>query len=253
MTVITTLYGRAIRETRRILWVVAAVPLIVPTFMLTVFASVFAPVLARSDLDVGGNYTQYVAPGAILMATMLSATGAVSVAVERQNGFYDRMRISPAGPRASNISRRLADGTKLLGFSAVLVIVSVIAGAPVRNWPALVLLGVVMPAVWGVVYGGFAFAACLWSARAEYAEAILPAFFPLLFLSSAFVPLQQTSGWQAAVAQYNPLTYLCDAIRSAYTGALDGRAIGISIATLLVTGVVTQMLIALAERRASRQ
>lgn len=247
-----TMYLRALRETRRILWVVAAVPLIVPTFMITVFATVFAPVLARTDLDVGTSYAQYVAPGAILMSTMLSATAAVSVAVERQAGYYDRLRITPSGPRSSNIGRRLADGTKLLGFCAVLVLVSVLAGAPVGSWVWLLLLGVLMPAAWGVVYGGFSFAACLWSGRAEYAEAILPVFFPLLFLSSAFVPLTETSGWQATVARYNPLTFLCDAIRSAYLGTVDARAVMLSVVVILTVGVVTQTLITVAEKQVVR-
>lgn len=246
------MYRRAVRETRRIIMVVIAVPLIVPIFMLVVFSRVFAPMLQVQGFASADSYVQYIAPGAILMAVMLSATGAVSVAIERQTGFYDRMRISPAGPRCSNMARRAADGTKLFLFAFVLVIVSWLAGADVRNWALVLVFGTLLPAFWGFAYGGIAFAVCLRTGKAELAEAILPLFFPLLFVSSAFVPTSLLPGWMETLATYNPLTYLCDTIRNAYLGRVEAEPLLLALASIVVLTVLTQFLVIAAERKVAR-
>jgi ABC-2 type transport system permease protein len=242
------MYRRAVRETRRIILVVTAVPLIVPIFMLVVFSHVFAPIVRSAGFAQTADYVTYIAPGTLLMAVMLSATGAVSVAVERQTGFYDRMRISPLGPRYSNLARRVADATKLFLFALVLVLVSWLAGAETRNWALALAFGTVLPTLWGFAYGGLSFAICLRTGKAELAEAILPAFFPLLFVSSAFVPLDLRPGWMGAIARYNPLTYLCNTIRNAYLGHVRPASLGWALLSIALLGVFTQMLVARAER-----
>jgi ABC-2 type transport system permease protein len=247
-----TMYRRAVRETRRIILVVIAIPLIVPIFMLVVFSQVFAPIIRVAGFSAADSYVQYIAPGAILMAVMLSATGAVHVAVERQGGFYDRMRISPRGPRASNLARRAADATKLVLFALVLVVVSWLAGAQVHNWPLVLLLGTALPVLWGFAYGGIVFSVCLRTGKPELAEALLPVFFPLLFMSSAFVPTNLLPHWMRTFATYNPLTYLCDAIRSAYLGHLNTRALIIAVLTTAALGIVTQLLTTRAEHKVTQ-
>jgi ABC-type multidrug transport system permease subunit len=246
------MYRRAVRETRRIIVVVIAVPLVVPIFMLLVFSRVFEPIIRVAGFTAVDSYVQYIAPGTILMAVMLSATGAVHVAVERQGGFYDRMRISPLGPGASNLARRAADATKLILFALVLVVVSWVSGAQVHNWPLVLLLGTSLPALWGFAYGGIVFSVCLRTGKPEMAEALLPVFFPLLFMSSAFVPTSLLPGWIRTFATYNPLTYLCDAIRGAYLGHVQARPLIIALLTTAALGLVTQLLIIRAEHKVAR-
>lgn len=249
-----TTYRRALREILRFVLVVIAVPLIVPIFMLTVFARVYLTMLKTTTFgDQVTSYVQYIAPAALLMAMMLSATSAVSVAVERQTGFYDRMRISPAGPRVSNLSRRLADATKLAAFALILILVSRLSGAAIENWPLVLVLGTVLPASWGFAYGGLGFAACLWTGKPQISEAVLPFFFPLLFISSAFAPRSALPTWMSNLAAWNPLTYLSDAIRSAYVGDLDGGALARAVLSIVIVGAVAQVLIFVAEQRIARR
>jgi ABC-2 type transport system permease protein/oleandomycin transport system permease protein len=42
--------------------------------------------------------------------------------------------------------------------------------------------------------------------------------FPLIFASSAFVPLQSMPGWLQSFARVNPITYTVDAIRALCVG-----------------------------------
>ena len=251
MTLFFIALRRALREARRLLLVVVAVPLVVPVFVLAVFSRVFEAVVRIPNFEGGSTYVQYIAPAALLMAVMLSFTGATSVAVERQNGFYDRMRISPRGVGASNTARRIADAVKVALFALVLIFVSRLSGAEIESWVAVLTTGVVLSALWGLAYGGLAFAISLRLARPEAAEAVLPLFFPLLFMSSAFLPLVLLPGWMQPIARYNPLTYLADAIRSAYTGSVDMSAVGWSLLGIAAVGVVTQLLVHRAEVKAA--
>jgi ABC-2 type transport system permease protein len=247
--VFPVMYRRALRETGRIILVVAAVPLIVPVFMLVIFSRVFAPIITNAGFARGANYLTYMAPGTLLMAVMLSTTSAVSVAIERQTGFYDRMRIAPAGPRHSNLARRAGDATNRLGYTLVLILVSWMAGADIKNWALVLVMGTLLPVLWGFAYGGISFALCLRTGKAEIAEAILPAFFPLLFVSSAFVPIDLLPDWMETVARYNPMTYLCDTIRDAYIGRVEEVTLGRAVLSIVLLGVVTQVLVTQAERK----
>ncbi|NLG68680.1 MAG: ABC transporter permease, partial [Firmicutes bacterium] len=58
----------------------------------------------------------------------------------------------------------------------------------------------------------------------EFFELIAFVSLPLLFLSSALVPLDAMPGWMAALARLNPMTYAIDAVRSLM---LDGWVPGL--------------------------
>jgi ABC-2 type transport system permease protein len=246
-----TMFKRSIREVRRIIVVVIAVPLIVPIFVLTVFAQVFTSVIRIPGFEGRASYVTYLAPAALLMSVMLSGTAAVSVAVERQSGFYDRMRISPAGVRVSNTARRAADAVKVGVFALVLIVVSRLSGAHVASWPGVLAVGFILPALWGFAYGGLAFATCVRLGRPEVSEAILPLFFPLLFMSSAFLPLKLLPGWMQGIARYNPLTYIANTIRDAYSGTIGGANLGWSLVGIAAVAAATQVLLMRAEARAA--
>jgi ABC-2 type transport system permease protein len=49
--------------------------------------------------------------------------------------------------------------------------------------------------------------------------------FPLLILSGMMLPLEAGPGWMQAAATLNPLTYVVDAERAAFTGALGDPAV----------------------------
>jgi ABC-2 type transport system permease protein len=60
-------------------------------------------------------------------------------------------------------------------------------------------------------------------------------FFPFAFLTTAQVPLEQLSGWLKNVAQFNPMTYLLQGLRSLIT---EGWNIGHLLAAFAAIGGV---------------
>ncbi len=247
--VVAALYRRAIREVTRVFITTTLVPLVLPVFMLVIFSRVFAAVVTIHGFRGSAGYATYLVPAVILMAVMLgSPTAGISTAVELQTGFFDRVQISPVGTAPNLTARRLADATRLGLFAVVLMIVARLDGVAVANWPLALFLAIALGAWWGVAYGGIALAVCLRSGSAETAQALVPLFFPILFMSTAFMPMALLPGWLQAIAHVNPVSHLCDGIRAALAGRWDGRALAEGAAGTAVLTLATQTLVWVAQK-----
>jgi ABC-2 type transport system permease protein len=244
------LYRRAVREALRVATATIFVPLVLPLFMLFIFARVFASLVNVPGFSHGGQYSAYIAPAVILMGAMLgSPTAGVSTAVELQTGFFERMRLSPAGCNPSLVARRLADCTRLAFFAVVLILAARLDGVPIHNWPMAVLLTVGLSAWWGVSYGGLSLSACLRTSSAETSQALVPLFFPILFMSTAFVPMKLLPGWLQPIARYNPVTYLSDTIRQAFAGHVLAGSFWRAVFGTVCVMLLTQFLVRRARAR----
>lgn len=255
---IWVLYRRSLRELIALGPQTLVAPLVVPGFILLVYSGLFSQVFVRLHYHVTGlpgfgpklDYIQYLLAAPLVMSALLAtASAGIGVAVERQLGFYDRMELSPLGPSISQVGRRLGDGTRIMIFVVVLTLIGWAAGAHISNWP--LALGITLPltATLGMAFGGLGFSLCLRTGSAEAAQAVTPLSLPVLFMSTAFVPLPLVPPWLHPIVEYNPLSAICDAIRTAYTGHVDGDALLKSVVGIVVLGTVTQALIMGAERR----
>ena len=139
------------------------------------------------------------------------------------------------------LARRLADATRLAGFTVTLFVVGATDGVSVVNWWLAVAIGLVLCVWWGVAYGALSLGACIRTRGAEVSQALVPLFFPLLFMSSAFVPVSVLPPWLQVVSTVNPLTYISEACRMAMAGTTDWTSIGISVACLIAVSVLGQV------------
>ncbi len=255
---IWVLYRRSLRELVSLGPQTLLAPLLVPSFMLFIFSGLYSAVFERLGLVIIGTpgfqgatgYVQYVIAAPLVMAAFWGTSSAgIGVAVERQLGFYDRMELSPLGPRISQIGRRLADGTRIAFSITFLALVGFAAGADIPNW--FIALGITIPlaAALGMAYGGIAFSLCLRTGSAESTQAVTPLFFPFLFTSTAFIPLPLIPGWLGTIARYNPLSPVCEAIRLSFAGRIDGDAVLRSVVVIAVLASFSQLLIVMAERK----
>lgn len=241
------LYIRTLREYRRIFITTLIVPLALPLFVLTIFTAVFSSIGNVGGFATGGEYVAYTAPAAVLLAAMLGAgTTAISTAVDMQTGYYDRMRMSPAGTRLALVARRAADMTRMVIFAVILTGAAAVDGVHISNWPLTLVLAGSCAACWVVAYGGFALSACIRTASAEISQAFLPLLFPVLYMSTAFMPKARLPDWLQGIANLNPISYMCEMIRRAYAGSFDGHAAIRAAVGVVVVSIITQTLVALA-------
>jgi ABC-2 type transport system permease protein len=242
------MYRRALREALRVPLATFVVPVVVGLFMLTIFARVFENIVALKAFG-GLSYAEYVTPGTMVMAVMLgSSTAGVSTAVELTTGFFDRMRISPLRELPSLRARRLADATRIACYELVLLVAARIDGVRIEDWGLAILFGCGFTALWCFAYGGLALAACMRTRSAETAQGMAPLFFPILFMSTAVMPKELLPSWLRTIAEYNPVSYVADAMRAANGGHVDGAATWKALLGIAVVTAITQLLVVRSRR-----
>ena len=65
--------------------------------------------------------------------------------------------------------------------------------------------------------------------------------FPLMFASTAFVPEALMPDWLRVVNDWNPISYLIEAIRSLMVTGYDWQAIGTALLSIGIIGVILQI------------
>jgi ABC-2 type transport system permease protein len=91
-----------------------------------------------------------------------------------------------------------------------------------------------------MAFAGYAAFMALRTKSAAAAEAATFAFFPLIFLSTTFVPKDYiTSGWLKVAATVNPTTYVFDAMRSLLIDGWQARPLLLGFAVTLAFATLT--------------
>jgi ABC-2 type transport system permease protein len=207
--------------------------LLQPLIMLTLFSQVFGKAMLGSVGAIGGSYINYLMP-AILITTGIGAAlqSGVGLITDMKNGVLARFRALPITMACVLIARSLADLTRtatqlviLLAAATVLFGFSPAGGLPGVVSALLLSLFVAWSLTWV-----FLALAC-WVRKEEVMQSIgFLAMFPLMFASSAFVPLNALPVWLRAVGTINPLTYAVNASRN------------LSLALPVGTGVLSALL-----------
>jgi ABC-2 type transport system permease protein len=175
----------------------------------------------------------YVLPGILAMALLqLGLFGTALPLIQlRQSGVLRHLSATPLRRdvlSASQITLRLAIA---LATVALLVGLSRAAFgvAMVGNWLTLLLV---------VALGGLAMIALgyLLAARSRTVESgnglVTAVFFPMMFLSGIFVPLESGPAWLKSAASLVPTTYLGDALRQVMVDATPQFSLGTDLVVL---------------------
>ena len=170
-------------------------------------------------------------------AMFVSITAGVDLARDIENGFLNRLALTPLRTEAMLVGQLggafvlgvvQAIVYLLVGFATGVTLVSGVGGA-------LVLLSLSILIAFAFASLGGLLALRLGSGEAI--QGIFPLLFVTLFLSSSSLPrnLIQTT-WFRDIATYNPVSYLLEGIRSLVITGWDGQALalGFGFATLLL-------------------
>ena len=218
--------------------------LLQPLIMLLLFSQVFGSMAGSGSFPAGVSYINYLMP-AILVTTGVGSAlqSGIGLVTDMKNGVLGRLRSLPVSNMSVLIARSLSDLTR----TAIQLLLLLVAAAVLFGFsPAGGLLGV-LPAFllalavsWALSWVFLAVGAWVRSAEAMQTVGFL-AMFPLMFASSAFVPIDGLPVWLRVVATINPLTYAVDASRNLALAMPVGAGVVGALAAsvgLLVVGVV---------------
>jgi len=187
--------------------------LIQPIMFVLLFRYVYQDVF--TDLLAGVDYVLFLMPGIFVQNTIFgSTTTAIGIADDLKKGIVDRFRSLPMARSAVLVGRTTADLAK--NFLLVLIMIGIGYVVGFRFQQGIVAaIGVVVL----VLTIGFAFSwisAALGLAIKEV-EAVQAAsftwIFPLVFVSSIFVPVRGMHPVLEAVARNNPMTHWANLAR----------------------------------------
>ena len=187
--------------------------LVQPIMFVLLFRFIYANNIA--NLPPGLNYVEFLMPGIFVQNAIFgAATTAVGLAEDMKKGIIDRFRSLPMARSAVLIGRTTFDLSKNLILVAIVLVIGYLVGFRFHNGLGNALLMILL-----VMAVGFTFSwmfACIGLALKQV-EAVQAAsfttIFPIVFISSAFVPVVGMAPFMQVIARHNPVTYWCNLAR----------------------------------------
>ena len=202
-----------------------------PVMFVLLFAFVFGGAIG-GDLPAGIDYTAFLLPGIFVQSTIFRTTQtAVGLAEDLERGVVDRFRSMPMSRSAVLVGRTLADLVRSLAVIVLMVLVGYLIGFRFTEGPLAALGSMLLVGLFGFAFSWVFVFVGLKVPGAEAAQSAGFVFvFPLVFVSSVFVPVATMPEPLAAFARVSPITLTADAARALAVGT--GEWLGPTLAVL---------------------
>lgn len=188
-----------------------------PLMWLILFGALFQNV-PKGLFGESQNYGQFLGAGIIVFTAFAGALNAgLPVMFDREFGFLNRLLVAPLASRFSIVlASALFIATMSLIQTTAIVALSAVLGAGLPGLGGLILMTlIVLTLVFGVTALSLGLAFTL-PGHIELLAVIFITNLPLLFASTALVPLSFMPPWLQVVASLNPLSYAIEPIRYIY-------------------------------------
>ena len=198
------------------------------------------------------DYKAFQLPVAILFA-VTGISRAITVVTDIQSGYFDKLSLTPVNRLGMLIGFTVADFALVVALTVPVIILGLAVGVRFESGPIGLLVFVLMGGAWGLAFAGLPYAIALKTGNPVAVNSSFLLFFPFMFLTTVFVPMEALTGWLATVAVYNPVTYLLDGLRSLITVGWDSEALLKAIGAIAGVGAVSYTLALAALRSRARR
>jgi ABC-2 type transport system permease protein/oleandomycin transport system permease protein len=190
------------------------------TIQPVIFVLMFRYVFGGAVHVPGVRYVDFLMPGIFVQTVTFGAIGtAIGLATDMKSGLLERFRSLPMARSAVLFGRTAADLTRNLFVVVLMVIVGFAVGFRLHaSWLALVA-GMALVVLFGYALSWVFATVGLAVGDPETAQAAaFPIMAPLVFASSAFVPVSSMPGWLQAFARHQPVSTTASAVRALVLG-----------------------------------
>jgi len=223
---------------------------IFPLIQLVGFSQLFRDIIQLPGFAGQTSYLAYLAPGQIAFTVFLAVSWSGSnLLYDYRNGYLDKLRAAPIRRYSILAGELVPLGLECAAMAGVILLVSVALGASVATGFVGAVLILVLCAAFGVAWSGTSFLPALLTKNEQATGTLSILFFPLAFMSTAFVPVRLMPDWLQVLNAVNPISYVIEAARALMTTGYDWGAIGAAVVAIVVVGVVLQGATLLAFRR----
>lgn len=224
-----------------------------PIIQLLIFSQLYKDIIQLPGFGRQSSYLAYLAPGQVAFAALMAvAWSGYGLLVEFRNGYLDKLRAYPIGRWSILAGELVPLFFQAAAMAGVVLIVSLMLGADIATGAGGFLLILALSGVFGIAFAGMSFIPALLTKSEQATSTISLLLFPLVFMSTAFVPKALMPGWIQAVNTYNPVTHLIEAMRALMVTGYDWSAIGRALLSIAIVGVILQAGTLWAFRRLAR-
>lgn len=243
-----------------------------PLIWLLLFGQVFDRIAQAPGFSAafgGLSYQAFYTP-AVILQTILFGAGQSGLGLinDLDSGFLSKLLTTPINRLSILLGRVLGDMTRMLFQTMIILLASFLSGLRFTegtleptityHYGLMGLLGTMgIALLFGLTLAGINVTVALTTRNTE-STFLISNFLtlPLIFISSAQLPLQLLPGWIQTVARINPVTYAVDALRVllyGQAGAPPDTSVGPTIAlAVAMLGIFSVLSLALSTSRFRR-
>lgn len=192
--------------------------LVQPIVFFVLFTQVFGGIATQAISDGGSSisYETFLLPAIAMQVALASAAGSgIGLVNDVENGMFEKVLVSPMSRTAIFLGKSAAEIALIVIQIMLILGLGLLVGARIETG----LIGALGVALVGIVFALWftAYSNIVAVLTRDQESTILGANllqFPLLFVSSAFLPIEVLPGWIQTIAAVNPVTYGADAARA---------------------------------------
>lgn len=231
ITAAATYAGRTLRQ-----YIRTPQLIIVNSVTSVMFLLIFRFVFGGAINTNGIPYANFLIPS-LAAVSGLFAGGVVGVAEDSESGFFDRLRSLPVPRAAVMLGRSLADTALITWGSVVTIVVGFAVGFRPKGNVGELLLALALCVLFASAFSWLQIFLGLVAGTAQAAQGLSFSVFPLIFVSSAYVPVASMPGWMQPIARQQPVTAMVDAVRALVIGGDTNAMFGSSTTVLVLKAV----------------
>lgn len=213
---------------------------VVPALIIPVFFFVVNVGALQDVAEAGGvaDFRAFQIPVAIIFA-VTGISRASALVTDITGGYFDRLLLTPMSRTALLLGLMVSDLVLVIALSIPVLLLGFAVGVGFETGFLGVLVFLAIAGLWGLAFTGFPYAIALRTGNPAAVNSSFLLFFPFAFLTTAFLPQEALTGWLATVADYNPVTYLLDALRSLLTEGWEPSTLALGLLATLAVGALS--------------
>ncbi len=200
-----------------------------PVMFVVLFAYVFGGALGRG-LPPGIDYKNYLIPGIFVQTVIFGSTQTgVALAEDLTRGMIDRFRSLPMARSAVLAGRTTGDTVRNTFVVLLMTGVGYLIGFRFGGGFVWAVLAILLSVFFGLAFSWISANIGLRVRDVESAQAASFVWvFPLVFASSAFVPVATMPSWLQGFAAHQPITVVIDAVRYLVLGTDNSHLVALA-------------------------
>jgi ABC-2 type transport system permease protein len=194
--------------------------LVFSTIQPVIFVLMFRYVFGGAIAIPGVPYVDFLMPGIFVQTAVFGSMGAaVGLAADLKTGLLERFHSLPMARSAALVGRTTADLTRNVFVAVLISAVGFAVGFRVHTNALAFVAGMMLVLLFGWALSWIFATLGLAVGDPEAAQAAaFPVMAPLVFASSAFVPVETMPGWLQVFAEHQPVSVTASAVRALVLG-----------------------------------